>query len=388
MVKTGLDLIFETGMEHLRGARVGLLCHPASVDSDFRHAVELFQPRDGFSLTALFGPQHGILGNTQDNMIEWKSFTYPGAGVPAHSLYSEKRKPSPDMLRGFDVLVIDLQDVGTRVYTFIWTMYLCMQACAEAGKRVVVLDRPNPIGGVRVEGNVLRPEVKSFVGLHPIPMRHGMTAGELALMFNEQAGMGCDLQVVRMAGWRREMLFTETGLPWVLPSPNMPTQDTALVYPGTVVFEGTNVSEGRGTTRPFELIGAPWINAWALAADMNGLGLPGCHFRPAHFEPTFHKGAGQICGGAQIHITDAETFKPYLSAIALLSALIKQDPEKFGWKQPPYEYEFEKLPIDLIIGDPEVRKAAENGLPAAEIEKSWLPGLDEFKSIRNKYLIY
>jgi uncharacterized protein YbbC (DUF1343 family) len=295
-------------------------------------------------------------------MIEWSGFTHPQLGSPVYSLYGEHRKPAPDMLAGLDVLVCDLMDVGTRVYTFIWTLCLCLEACAEVGVPMVVLDRPNPIGGELVEGNVLDPCVRSFVGLHPIPMRHGLTPGEVALFVNDTAGIGCDLHVVPMRGWRRTMLFSDTGLPWVLPSPNMPTQDTALVYPGTVAFEGANVSEGRG--------------------------LPGVFLRPAWFEPVFHKGAHEICGGVQIHVTDEQAFKPYLTGLALLQDCRNQSPADFAWKQPPYEYEFEKLPIDLIIGDPAVRRGIEDNVPLEQLENAWRPGLQAFCERKAKYHLY
>lgn len=375
-------------MDLIKGARVGLLCHPASVDSNLRHALDIFAESTEFKLAALFGPQHGFLGNTQDNMIEWSAFDDPATGLPVYSLYSENRKPSPEMLENIDVLVCDMQDVGTRVYTFIWTMALCMEACAEQGRRMVVLDRPNPIGGEAVEGNVLEPAVRSFVGLHPIPMRHGMTIGELALLLNGNFNIGCDLHVVRMSGWRRSMQFEDTRLPWVLPSPNMPTPDTARVYPGTVIFEGTNISEGRGATRPFELIGAPWLDARALASSMNSLELPGAFFRPANFEPVFHKGGGKVCGGVQIHVTDVESFKPYFTALALLRACIDQAPEQFAWKQPPYEYEFEKLPIDLILGSTSIRQRFESGEPLDGLESSWMDALNDFKRTRQNFLLY
>jgi uncharacterized protein YbbC (DUF1343 family) len=385
---TGLELAFETHKQIPRGASIGLLCHPASVDARLRHASEIFTASPEIRLRALFGPQHGYLGNTQDNMIEWSGFTHPQLGIPVYSLYGEHRKPASAMLDGLDALVCDLMDVGTRVYTFIWTMCLCMEACSEAGIPFVVLDRPNPIGGEAVEGNVLDPAVRSFVGLHPIPMRHGLTPGEVALFVNETAGVGCDLRVVPMKGWRRDMLFGDTGLPWVLPSPNMPTPDTALVYPGTVAFEGANVSEGRGTCRPFELIGAPWLDAEALAKSMNARNLPGAYFRAAWFEPVFHKGAGKICGGVQIHVTDPYTFKPYLTGLALLQDCRGQSPEKFAWKQPPYEYEFDKLPIDLILGDSQVRRGIEDGIAVQQLEEAWTMGLTAFRELKKQYHLY
>ena len=301
-VKTGLDVLIDSRCALLRGERVGLLCHPASVDGRLRHAAPLLK-ENGADLRRLFGPQHGLRGETQDNMVEWRGFTDPLTGLPVHSLYGDHRKPTAGMLDGIDVLVVDLQDVGARYYTFVWTLLLCLEACAETGKRVVVLDRPNPLGGDR-EGNVLDPAWRSFVGLAPIPMRHGLTIGELALCFRDFFDLLVELVVVPMAGWRPGMYFDETGLPWVMPSPNMPTLDTAVVYPGMCLLEGTELSEGRGTTRPFEICGAPYIDPYRFAAAMMSHRLPGCVFRPLHFEPTFQKYAGELCGGVQIHVTD------------------------------------------------------------------------------------
>src|SRR6185436_12713586 len=315
-MKLGLEVLLESKLNLLQGARVGLIVNPASIDSRFRHAADRFHQHPQINLTALFGPQHGIRGETQDNMIEWQSFRDKRTGLPAYSLYGETRKPTPEMLDGVDVLVFDIQDVGTRVYTFIYTMALAMEAARDCGKRFVVLDRPNPINGVQIEGNILEPEFQSFVGMFPIPMRHGMTIGELALIFNQEFGIGCDLEVVQMEGWHRNMWFEDTGLPWVMPSPNMPTVDTAIVYPGTVMFEGTNISEGRGTTRPFELTGAPWPIAERFAEQLNALKLDGVLFRPAVFEPTFQKHARTTCAGAQMQVLDRRTFRPVEAGVA------------------------------------------------------------------------
>jgi uncharacterized protein YbbC (DUF1343 family) len=388
MIRTGLEVLLISKLDLLDGARVGLIVHPASINSRFEHAADLFHQEKRMRLIALFGPQHGIRGETQDNMMEWQSFHDQRTGLPAYSLYGETRKPKPEMLSDVDALVFDLQDVGTRVYTFIYTMALAMEAAREFGKRFIVLDRPNPINGVQVEGNILEPEFKSFVGMFPIPMRHGMTAGELALMFNREFRIGCDLEVVKMEGWRRSMWFEETGLPWVMPSPNMATPDTAAVYPGSVLLEGTTVSEGRGTTRPFELIGAPYIDPGSLTEELAKDKLPGVVFRPVHFEPTFHKFAGQVCGGVQIHVTDRSAFKPVITGVAIISAIRRLYPNEFEWKQPPYEYVYEKLPFDVINGSSSVRELIEAGTPAAEIEESWRDNLDEFAARRQNYLLY
>jgi uncharacterized protein YbbC (DUF1343 family) len=388
MTKTGLEVLFESKLDLLDGARVGLIVHPASFNSRFEHAADLFHQEKRIKLTALFGPQHGIRGETQDNMIEWQSFRDQQTSLPAYSLYGETRKPTPSMLAEVDVLVFDLQDIGTRVYTFIYTMALAMEAARDFDKRFIVLDRPNPINGVQIEGNILEPEFTSFVGMFPIPMRHGMTVGELALMFNREFGIGCDLEVVKMEGWRRSMWFEETGLPWVMPSPNMPTVDTAVVYPGTVMFEGTTVSEGRGTTRPFEIIGAPYIDPRALTEELAKDKLPGVVFRPVHFEPAFHKFAGQLCGGVQIHVTDRNAFKPVLTGVAIISAIRRLYPNEFGWKEPPYEYVYDKLPFDVINGSSRLREQIEAGTPVTEIKDGWRVDLNKFAERRRAYLLY
>jgi uncharacterized protein YbbC (DUF1343 family) len=372
----------------LKGRRVGLLVHPASVDQRMRPAVELIRESGAVDLKALFGPQHGILGQTQDNMIEWEGFTDGSTGLPVHSLYGQHRKPTGAMLDDLDVLVIDLQDVGARYYTFIWTMLLCMEACAELGVQVMVLDRPNPIGGQLTEGTVLDPEFRSFVGLAPIPMRHGMTAGELARFFVRWLELDLDLEVVWMEGWKRDMDFAATGLPWVMPSPNMPTLDTALVYPGGCLLEGTNLSEGRGTTRPFEIFGAPYVDPEILARVLTDWSLPGCRFRPLHFEPTFHKYAGEVCGGVQVHVTDATTFEAVSTYTAAISAVLNKWPDGFAWKQPPYEYEIEKLPIDILAGGEAWRTGVEAGLSPWRMKTDWLEQLKAFSEMTAEFRRY
>jgi uncharacterized protein YbbC (DUF1343 family) len=296
--------------------------------------------------------------------------------------------PTAAMLRGLDLLVIDLQDVGTRIYTFIYTMANCLAAARTHGLKVVVCDRPNPIGGVAVEGPMLLRGFESFVGQFPIPMRHAMTIGELARLFNEYFGIGAPLEVAAMEGWRREEYYDQTGLPWVMPSPNMPTLDTAIVYPGTVLFEGTNLSEGRGTTRPFELVGAPWIDAERFSAQMNRLELPGVRFRPALFEPTFHKHAKTSCGGCQIHVINRRTFRPVETGVALVAAFRTAAPDRYAWRDPPYEYEHEKWPIDILAGSSELREQIERGVPAGEIAHSWRPAVAEFERVCGRFLLY
>jgi uncharacterized protein YbbC (DUF1343 family) len=353
-VELPLDHLDELWPEKFRGAHVGALLHPASVSSRLEHASRILEQHNGdlFRLAAFFGPQHGFLGQTQDNMVEWKSYEHPRLHIPVYSLYGEHREPTAEMLRELDVLLIDIQDVGARYYTFIWTMYLCMRASEEQGVAVVVLDRPNPINGVMVEGPFLQPDYKSFVGMHPIPVRHGKTIGELAQQFREEAFPKCELSILATKNWKRQMWFDQTGLPWVMPSPNMPTLDTATVYPGMCLLEGTNISEGRGTTRPFEIFGAPFIKAKQLCSELNALNLPGVFFRENHFQPTFHKFAGELCGGAQLHVIDRETFEPFLTGVQIIRHIRKTYPDQFQWKQPPYEYETEKLPIEILLGGP------------------------------------
>jgi uncharacterized protein YbbC (DUF1343 family) len=390
MVTIGLEVFAKNPRRYSpEGKRAGLLLSAASVDRNFTLARDVAHAALGEDLVCLFGPQHGIFSDVQDNMVESGHGSDPRLRLPVWSLYGETRKPAPEMLEGLDTLIVDIQDVGTRVYTFIWTLKLAMEACGERGIRVVVLDRPNPIGAEEVEGNVLEPEHSSFVGLLGIPMRHGMTIGEVALWFVRHGGVSCDLTVVRMEGYGRKMHWEETGRPWVITSPNLPTPDTALVYPGTVLLEGTNASEGRGTTRPFELVGGPWGGPEELAGELGTLGLPGVHFRPVVFLPTFQKWGGTNCKGVQLHVTDKAAFKPYLTGLAILRTLWKlYRREGFAWKSPPYEYETEKLPIHMLLGSSRVREALEAGEPLAQIEKGWQKELDEWKETRRECLLY
>ncbi len=372
----------------LDGLRVGVVCNPASVDGSLRHIADRLAAHPRGRLAAIFGPQHGFRSDVQDNMIETRHGTDEVRRVPVYSLYSETREPTAEMLRDLDVLVIDLQDVGVRIYTYIYTMANCLKAARRHGVKVIVCDRPNPIGGHALEGPVLVRGHESFVGMYPIPMRHGMTIGELARLFNDHFGIGADLEVAAMDRWRRHMYFDATGRTWIMSSPNIPTFETTLVYPGTVLFEGTNVSEGRGTTRPFELVGAPWIVAERFADQMNRRELPGVFFRPVLFEPTFHKHAKVGCGGVQIHVCDRETFRPVETAVALLESFRNEGGGAFRWKDPPYEYEFERNPFDVLAGSPTLRQQIESGVPAAEIAASWQPDVAEFARLRERFLLY
>jgi uncharacterized protein YbbC (DUF1343 family) len=388
MVETGIERLLQDGVQKFRDLRVGAIVHPASILPGWRHTADaLFACRD-IDLRSLFGPQHGARGEKQDNMIESEFYRDPDTGLPVHSLYGETRIPTEEMLSDLDVVLFDLQDVGTRVYTFINTMAYAMQACARYRKKLVVLDRPNPVNGAATEGNVLQPPWRSFVGLYSVPMRHGMTAGELALMFNHEEGVQCDLEIIRMHGWSRSDWFDETGLSWVQPSPNLPTLDSATVYPGMVLVEGTLLSEGRGTTRPFEYVGAPYIKARSYAECLNSFELPGVHFRPAYFQPTFQKWAGELCGGVQIHVTDRQVFESYVTGIATIWAARTLYPEQFKWRNPPYEYENEKLPIDILAGGPNLREMIETGMPIDRIRSSWEQELSDFARRRRSYLLY
>jgi uncharacterized protein YbbC (DUF1343 family) len=377
-VTIGLEGFLARPPRALGAARLGLLCNQASVDARLRHARDLVAGKVGRRLAALFSPQHGIFGEKQDNMIESAHGRDPALGVPVYSLYADVRRPTVAMFAGIDALLIDLQDVGCRVYTFITTLLYCLEEAARHGKKIVVLDRPNPIGGA-AEGNLLDPALLSFVGAHRLPMRHGLTLGELARLFVAERGIDADLTVIRMRGWRRGMHFADTGLPWVLPSPNMPTPETAEVYPGQVLLEGTLLSEGRGTTRPFELCGAPWIDPEPLCAALRRRRLPGAVFREAWFQPTFQKWSGQVCGGLQIHVADPRSYRPYRTTLALLAEIRRLWPEADLWRPPPYEYETVRLPIDLLTGDARIREGLETGRPVTAMERAWSKELKAFE---------
>ncbi|MGH9869974.1 MAG: exo-beta-N-acetylmuramidase NamZ family protein [Candidatus Polarisedimenticolia bacterium] len=392
-VLTGLDVLARSRPAWLRRGRVGLLMHQASVSSRLESARDVLARLCGDRLTALFGPQHGISGEKQDNMIESAHGTDARLGIPIFSLYSETRSPTPEMLSHIDTLVVDLQDVGTRVYTFEWTTALALEACAAAGVPVVVLDRPNPLGGVQMEGNVIRPGYESFVGLYPVPMRHGLTLGEIARLVNARLGARdgagpCDLTVVPMKGWRRRMSFADTGLPWILPSPNMPTLDTTMVYPGQVLLEGTNISEGRGTTRPFEVWGAPWLETDAFRNRFAKRRLPGVTLRDHDFQPTFHKWHGEVCRGFQIHVTDRARFRPYVTTLAILQDVIALHRDVFEWKWPPYEYVTDRLPVDVLTGDPAVRQAVESSTDLGRLAASWRREMTAFQREAAPWLLY
>jgi uncharacterized protein YbbC (DUF1343 family) len=387
--RLGIEVLLNGKIDLIRGQRIGLVCNQASVLPDtFAHVADVFRANDTFELTTLFGPQHGIRGDVQYNMIETPHVRDERTGIMVYSLYSEVREPTEEMVADIDTIVVDLQDVGCRIYTFIYTMANCMYAAKKYGKRVVVCDRSNPIGGLAVDGNITEHEFKSFVGQFELPTRHGMTIGELAKMFNEHFGIGCDLEVVEMHNWSREMWGDETGLPWVLPSPNIPDVDTCVVFPATVHVEGTELSEGRGTTLPFFLNGAPFIDSYEWAAELRKFDFPGVKFREAYFRPTFAEFAGETCAGIQLHITDRNAFTPVIVGIAMVRTAYDMYPEQFQWRQNAYEYVYDKNPFDVICGTDKIRKQIEMGTSVNEIAGSWASGLETFKHDREKYLLY
>jgi uncharacterized protein YbbC (DUF1343 family) len=389
-VRTGLDVLVKQGILRFKRQRVGLVVHPSSVDCELRHAVEWFAGNEWICLTTVFGPEHGLLGEAQD-LIGVRSDKEPLSGVRAVSLYGstvESLRPTAEQLDGLDVLIIDLQDVGSRYYTFPTTMLYCLEEAAKIGLRCIVLDRPNPIGGEAIEGPLLRPGFESFVGAHSIPIRHGLTIGELARLYRAERKIDVELEVIPCEALTRDMDWDSTGLPWVMPSPNMPTVDTAFVYPGQCLIEGTNLSEGRGTTRPFELCGASGIDARGVAEKLNRQCLPGVVFRPAWFQPTFQKQAGKLCGGIQLHVTDRRAFRPVATGVAVLGALRDAVGESFAWRTEPYEFVSDPIAIDLLFGKSEERLAVEHSHQAIEFALKWRLEEKEFAERRRPYLLY
>ena len=387
-ITVGLEKILGEQKSLLKNLRIGLICNQASVNHQFQHAADLFFNDKDINLTALFGPQHGIRGDVQDNMVETSHNTDKLTKLPIYSLYSETRQPTLEMLSGVDALVFDLQDVGCRVYTFIYTMANAMKACAEFDKKMLILDRPNPINGLEIEGNTLERGHESFVGQFPIPMRHGMTVGEIAKLFNQEFDINCDLEVVKMDNWERADFYDETDAPWVMPSPNMPTVDTSVVFPATVYLEGTQVSEGRGTTHPFETVGANYIHALELSDALTSLELSGVIFRPINFLPTFQKFANESCSGVFLHITDRKAFEPVITGLAIIKTIFDLYPDEFKWKNPPYEYVYDRNPFDVISGTTKIREFFEQGKPIKEIKDSWQTDVEQFYKTREKYLLY
>jgi uncharacterized protein YbbC (DUF1343 family) len=376
--QTGIEVLLHDRIDLIRGKNVGLITNPTGVDGDLVSDVDLLAHTPGVHLVALFGPEHGIRGAHQAG-ASVGSHHDPVTGLPVYSLYGKTRQPTPAMLKGVDVLVFDVQAVGARFYTYLYTMADAMKAAAAAHIPIVVLDRPNPIGGTKVQGPVLDPKFASFVGEYPIPLRYGMTIGELAELFDHQFHIGADLTVVKMHGWKRSMYYDDTPLQFVMPSPNMPTLATALVYPGMGLVEGTNVSEGRGTTRPFELAGAPWIDAEQLSRALNEKRLPGVRFRPVHFTPTFSKYEGKPCNGIEVHVMDRDAFNPVVVGLTVIATIHGLYPHQFA---------FNASDFDRLVGNDWIRQDIEKGIPAPEMQRHWQAGLSQFETIRQQYLLY
>lgn len=390
MVRTGLEKLLDDPRAWLGSARAGLVANPTAVDRGLDHAADLLHRNPAVDLRCLFGPEHGLRGSAQD-MVAVADHTDPATGLPVASLYGDtlaSLSPDPEQLARLDVLLFDVQDVGARYYTYGATLALCMRAAAASGVKVVVLDRPNPIGGVAVEGGGLDEGLENFCGLYPVPQRHGMTLGELARLYNETFGIGCELDVAACEGWSRSAYYDQCGLPWVMPSPNMPTPDTALVYPGMCLLEGANLSEGRGTTRPFELFGAPFIDGPRLAEELRRHDLPGVVFRPCVIEPAFHKFRGQRCGALQLHVSDRNAFEPYRTGVAVLVAVRKLWPESFAWREEPYEFRADVPAIDLLTGRAAVRQAIDRGADLEDVVRIATGGTELYDAGRGKALLY
>jgi uncharacterized protein YbbC (DUF1343 family) len=393
-VITGLErLIASKSLQETIKGNIGYLCHSASIDSNFNNGVLLLQNLFGSRLKKLFGPQHGFVTDVQDNMMETNHYVHPYFKIPVYSLYSETRTPTNEMLEGLDTIIVDLQDVGTRVYTYISTLSLLMEKCQGRDIKIVVLDRPNPVAGEMIEGCILKPDFKSFVGRYPIPQRHSLTIGEIGLYGRNILKTDCNLEVIKMDGWKRSMFWQDTGLPWVLPSPNLPTPEGAITFVGTVLFEGVNVSEGRGTTRPLEIAGYPGIESFSFCEKVlkrfkdEGL-IDGFNLRPIIFLPTFQKHQGQNCGGVHIHPTINKEFKSWTVSQMLCREFKRELGNEFQFHDKPYEYEFHKLAIDLINGTDKVRHWVNELGSLSDLEKIETEGFDKFLTEKANTIIY
>ncbi len=389
MVQSGLEIFLQKIPAQLNNKKVGVLCHAPSVNSSYNHILELITKYSSCKLCAVFGPQHGLFGQTQDNMVEWEGDLHPTYNVPVYSLYGKNRKPSSEMLENLDALIIDLQDVGARPYTYIWTIKLCMEVCIDMQIPIWLLDRPNPISFMEFDGPILKEDFFSFVGGAEVPMCHRMTIGEMAMLLKHRYFSSLDLNVVWMKGWSRQSLFNETDFPWIMPSPNMPTLNTAVIYPGMVLLEGTNLSEGRGTTIPFELFGAPYIKIEELKRNLMHRKIPGCIFREHNFIPSFQKWHNQYCYGMQIHVTDIRSYLPVFTAASIIEAVIETSGDNnFLFKDPPYEYEYEKMPFDILSGDNSLRECLINRGYINEQREKWLEDINSFKTIFHDIIHY
>jgi uncharacterized protein YbbC (DUF1343 family) len=386
-VRLGINNLTAKKYKPLKNARVGLCTNISSCDAQFRPTISLLSRQKDFELKAIFAPEHGLFGALQDQ-VQASDYYDRNRKIKVYSLYSTRLIPDQEIKRKVDILVIDLQDIGTRYYTFLWSAVLLIEQMARLNIPILVLDRPNPLNGKTVQGPVIEPNFVSFVGLYLLPVRHGMTIGELCSLINEELELAADLKVIRMKGWSRHQYFYDTGLPWTMPSPNMPSFKTALVYPGMCLLEGTNISEGRGTTRPFEIFGAPWIDPFAFVAQINKKKIPGVQFRPISFVPTFNKFKDRLCGGAQIYVTNIRCFNAFTTALDILKTIRDMYPKKTKWRNPPYEFERHKLPFDILVGNSWIKEALEDNQPIQSIRKRWQIGLYKFKLVRKKYLLY
>lgn len=389
-VQTGLASLVHGKTQWTKGQQIGLIANPTSVLPDLQHSIDVLSVWDKVNLVRLFCPEHGIRSDAQD-MVSVESSCDKKTGLPIHSLYGTNETslmPKKELLVDLDAVLFDIQDIGSRYYTYVWTLVYMMRVCADLGVEVVVLDRPNPINGIDIEGGLIADPLRSFVGLCPLPNRHGMTVGEIARWANETENINCHLTVIPMQGWSREMFYEDTNLPWVMPSPNMPTRDTALVYPGSCLIEGTEISEGRGTTKPFEMIGAPFIDSHLFAQTLNNIELQGVSFRDVSFTPMFQKHTNTLCHGVQIHVFNKKIFRPYLTGIAILSTLVKECPEQFHWREKPYEFVSDRLAIDLLIGNESIRHNLEQGMSIAELKALWQLEEDGFRQSATQWWLY
>jgi len=384
-VKLGNEVLLEENIALIKGKRVGLVTNQTGLTGGLSSLADVLLSHSEVNLVALFGPEHGYRGDAQAG-IEVESYIDKKTNLPVYSLYGDTKSPTSAMLKDVEIILFDIQDIGVRYFTYIYTMAYLLESVGKVGLPFVVLDRPNPLGGIKVEGNIVEEDFKSFVGNYALPIRHGMTMGELATYFNEEFRMGVDLKVIKMKNWQRGIYYDETSLIWVPPAPNILTLDTAFIYPGTCLIEGTNISEARGTVKPFEMIGAPWIDGIELSRELNSRKLPGVLFRPVYFSPLMSKYEDKKCEGVQFHTTDREAFLPVLSGLTLLEVIIELYPGSFEWREPSSsEHHFF---FDLLCGTDKIRKGLMKGGKAEDIVKSWKDELLNFKGKRERYLLY
>lgn len=381
----GIDILITSKFKALRKKRIALLTHIPATDSTLVPTINHFVNSKIIDTKLIFAPEHGLFSALQDQIFVKNQ---QQKNIPIVSLYGTRLCPPLKILRAIDIVVIDLVDIGTRYYTFIWSAILLIKKIAELRKKIIVLDRPNPLNGITMQGPVLEAKFSSFVGLYPLPVRHGMTIGELCNMINRESKFNADITIIKMEGWKRMFYFPDCGLYWTVPSPNMPSFETASVYPGMCLLEGTNVSEGRGTTRPFEIFGAPWIDGEILVKELRQKKIRGVEFRPLKFIPTFHKYQGMVCGGAQVYVTDLKTFDPVCLGLEIVSTIRNLYPKNFAWRRPPYEFEKKKMPFDILIGNSWIREAIEKGRPVSLMKRRWSKDLELFKRMRKRYLFY